>query len=418
MKGFQTKEMRMFVVDDEPRNIRICQEIFEDDFTFEAAGSCADAMAKVDGFQPDLVLLDVMLPDGTGIDVLRHIRKTRGTQTRVIMLSGKAQTQDSLEGFENGADDYVTKPFVDDILAAKVRVFAELISKEAELERSRSELEVLLRQKARLAGVGESVSEIVHNLRGPLAVIKLVLDRLIAEKPGHKLLETARRSSDRLEEYIRFVLAEASPEKTHENPDRKTESNTHEMNSAVPLRQLLSEALTTPVLHHQDPSHQMTVQLKCDEHLHICGNAIEFLQIFTNLIENAHDALIESRTANPSLHVSAEAEGCFIRVHFQDNGPGMSDDVQKKVFDPFFTTKFKPIRGKAGTGLGLASVAKLMKKHGGNCDFDLSTWAGSHVHAHLSIARPRRGVTAEPARVQASARRACWPSISSFLSGR
>ena len=114
------REKRVLVVDDEPMIRRLARSYLEaDGFVVGEAATGEEALARAEHFQPDLVLLDVMLPGIDGIEVLRRLR-TR-SDVYVILVTAKADEVDKLVGLSVGADDYVTKPFSPRELAARVK---------------------------------------------------------------------------------------------------------------------------------------------------------------------------------------------------------------------------------------------------------------------------------------------------------
>lgn len=131
---------KILIVDDDPINVEIFQEILEDkDYLLETADSGEQALKVIPKFKPDLILLDIMMPGIDGYEVCRRIRKNKQFKfLKIILVSGKAMVDERLEGYEAGADDYVSKPFVDEELEAKIRVFLRLKSVE-EVEKVKSQ---------------------------------------------------------------------------------------------------------------------------------------------------------------------------------------------------------------------------------------------------------------------------------------
>ena len=111
---------KILIVDDDPRVVRtLSRYLASEGFTTDSALTCAQAMEKLAADGIDLVLLDVILPDGDGKSLLVDIRKA--TSLPVIMLTGRDEQIDKIMGLEMGADDYITKPFDDRELAARIR---------------------------------------------------------------------------------------------------------------------------------------------------------------------------------------------------------------------------------------------------------------------------------------------------------
>jgi len=114
------KDRRILVVDDEERMVRFIRLNLEHDgFQVIEAFSGLEAIEKIRSNLPDLILLDVMMPDIDGFEVLRMIRET--SNVPVIMLTAKGEEEDRVRGLETGADDYVTKPFSPRELVSRVR---------------------------------------------------------------------------------------------------------------------------------------------------------------------------------------------------------------------------------------------------------------------------------------------------------
>ncbi|MDH5407109.1 MAG: response regulator [Gammaproteobacteria bacterium] len=121
------RDSKVLIVDDDPRNIRILEEILDGEFEVEKANNGAEALEKMVAFKPDIALLDIMMPDISGMDVLKAIRNNEDLKnTRTIFVSGKSHVDDRLIAYEAGIDDYIVKPFDDDELLSKVRVYSKL----------------------------------------------------------------------------------------------------------------------------------------------------------------------------------------------------------------------------------------------------------------------------------------------------
>ena len=117
------KTVKILAVDDEPSLLRILHDILESNsMVIIPAGSAKEAYCKLRENQPNLILLDLMLPDENGLNLCRFIKKRRETRDiPVIILSVKSSEQDKIAGFSMGADDYITKPFSSGELKARIR---------------------------------------------------------------------------------------------------------------------------------------------------------------------------------------------------------------------------------------------------------------------------------------------------------
>ena len=119
----------------------------------------------------------------------------------------------------------------------------------------------------------------------------------------------------------------------------------------------------------------VTVKVRTDEHLPVQGNATELREVVTNLLKNSLDALADGG----HIDIEARAIPGGITLRFEDNGPGIPDDVQARVFDPFFTTK-----GERGTGLGLCLSQQIIERHGG----EMALWSEQGKGTRFTIELP------------------------------
>jgi len=115
-----TSRRRVLVVDDEPRMVRFIRlNLEQDGFNVVEARSGTEALTQLRNTIPDLILLDIMLPDIDGLETLRMIREF--SQIPIIMVTAKGEEDDRVRGLERGADDYITKPFSPRELASRIR---------------------------------------------------------------------------------------------------------------------------------------------------------------------------------------------------------------------------------------------------------------------------------------------------------
>lgn len=118
-----TAKLRVLIVDDDPAALRLIEYVFSRaDYEVHMATNGAVALSKVKKLRPDLVILDVMMPDMSGLEVCERLRALPATaHLPIIMLSAKGQVEDKVDGFEAGADDYVSKPVDPPELLARAR---------------------------------------------------------------------------------------------------------------------------------------------------------------------------------------------------------------------------------------------------------------------------------------------------------
>lgn len=365
----------------------------------------AEALQIVEAQRPPLVLLDVKLPDVSGIEVCRVI-KQRWPATIVLQTSATFVTPaDRTRGLEGGADTYLIEPIDPDELVATVRALVRLQAAEettrllnATLERKidertrelhraniklveqiaqRERAEASLLQAQKMEAVGQLTGSMVHDFNNILAsmtgYIHLVI-RLTDNKDLRGLLESALAAADRGRRLTARLLAFARSE---EIPT-----------STVDVRALVS-GMTEWMKQTVGSSIALDVRTPPDGCLaESDANQLELAVL--NLVLNARDAMpsggavvieVEPReVAQPDGDLKA---GRYVVLAVTDTGSGMPAEVAARAFDPFFTTK---PRGR-GTGLGLVQVYNLGARSGGAARIHTVEGEGTRVELWLGAAR-------------------------------
>ena len=115
---------KILIVDDDQVNVAILTEILDEIYDLEIARTGKEALGLTQSFRPEIILLDIMMPTLNGYEVCKEIRSNpEYEEIKVILVSGKAMVDERIQGYEAGADDFIVKPFVDEELLAKVKVY-------------------------------------------------------------------------------------------------------------------------------------------------------------------------------------------------------------------------------------------------------------------------------------------------------
>lgn len=187
---------KILAVDDDHNNITILEELLADKYDLKTATTGEQALEIAQDFQPDIILLDIMMPGVNGYEVCRQLREHRTLKyTKIIMVSARAMVSERIGGYEAGADDYITKPFDADELLAKLCVYLRLKHNE-EMDQIRYEF----------------ATTAISRLRTPVIIVKNIISDAMANIFGEislKLrnqIEIANESIDRLERIINNLL--------------------------------------------------------------------------------------------------------------------------------------------------------------------------------------------------------------------
>jgi len=397
----------VLVIEDDPYISKLIEMLLEE-VSYQAllAGSAAEGFALIERHNPDLVILDWMLPDLPGDQVCRLI-KVRAAKTflPVLMLTARGELADRIAGLDAGADDYLTKPFNSDELLARVRALlrirvaeldraetlAALAHQHEELrdayERLRS-TQAQLVQASKLASLGELVAGVAHELNNPLAIVlgnaELLptLDDEDDRRAVRQIIEAAQRGRRVVQSLITFAR--------HGKVEVDWHSPTDLLERVLDLKRtdLRTGELSLEVVY--DP---VVPMLLCD------GPQIQ--QALLNVLINAEQALVGRRS--PRLHIqvyaasgpveppavlpdltraggSADGERMVV-IDIADNGPGLPDKVIERLFEPFVTTR--PVG--QGTGMGLAISYAIVMQQGGTLQVTSAPGRGATIRIALPV---------------------------------
>ena len=365
----------ILAVDDEQKNLNAIKRLFSDqDYRLCFASTGKYALKQVEKCSPSLVILDIMMPgDMDGIDVCTRI-KQKYENIMVLMLSAKTALEDRMRGYSVLADDYLVKPYDPDELIAKVKILMRLYDAKKELEDLNHNLEITVKKRTaeliareRQAIVGKMVQGIVHNLRGPLAVV-LGSAQLMAIK-FDKFLLTTGPADVKKRQLVKGIKENNS--KTLSGIGKTSElidsllltggSNTREKNQAVDLNELIQKEyrfLRSEII----MKHEVEVVLTLAENIPlIMCKYTDFSQVFYNIVKNACEAMASSKERQ--LNISSSCSSTGILISFADTGPGIDPKKLSMIFDPFFSTKAESLETRAGSGLGLFICSRLMAEY-------------------------------------------------------
>ncbi len=349
---------KVLVVEDFSDTLDILCKILEKNrFSVERATSMEEARQMLETFGPDVVILDINLPDGSGLDLLPEIKQGY-PDTVVILLTAYTDLENAIRAVQEGADDFLTKPFETEYLVHSIR---------RSLEKKR--LKERLRQGEKFRTIGEMAAGIAHDFNNILAAIGAhcqVLAKRVSEDEGlssHvEAIQMAVKDGAAMVERLRHLGGRKS-----------------EIVEEVQVNQVAEDVvlMTKPKWHHemQQKGRNIKVETEFAQCPKVKINSSDLREVLINLIFNAVDAMpnggiLRVRTFHNSGLVTCEVE---------DSGIGMDGEVLERVFDPFFTTKGH------GTGLGLSISYAIIQQYGGDIRVESSPGKGTKFAIELPV---------------------------------
>ena len=365
------KKYTILVADDE-EDLRgfLSSELARNYKVIEASDG-VEAISFVRQFEPDLVLLDYMMPDKNGMEVCREIRNdARLSHIPVIMLTARADEKIKLECLEAGASDFISKPFALGELSLRVKNQIGMIAFQRQLREKNVELakameqlkesEVQILRQEKLSALGRMSAGIIHEINNPLNYVQAA---------HHMLGVHGRELKGETAEFFEDALKDAQ-EGVKRTEQIISDLRSFTMTGPQPLGSVgLGDVIEAAQRFFGDQLKKLgEVEIEVDPSLLVRGDRGQLVQVFSNLFQNSIDA-IEERKSGGSQHqgkITIHAHATLgmdrekqIIVTFKDDGCGISPENRGKIFDPFFTSKDV---GK-GMGLGLSIVYQIIERH-------------------------------------------------------
>ncbi len=347
------KDRKVLLVDDDRLNLRILAGILKPEgLAMAEANSGETAIEEYARFQPDLVLLDVIMPGINGFETCRQLRQKYGDLCApVIFITAKNETADVVEGLEAGGVDYLPKPFRPKEALARIRIHLQNRLLHEQQNRLVEQLSHANADKNRLLGMA------AHDLRNPLASIRALAEFLSDGTVGTltaeqlDLVSTIHAASQSMltlvNELLDFSVIESGELKVHPVPTSLGEL----IAKSVNLANINAAKKGTRI---EFPHGAGAARVPLDPE--------KIKQVVDNLLSNAS----KFSPPNSVIRVTLETTPGRVSVGVRDQGPGIPEAERGKLFRDFGRTSVKPTGGEQSTGLGLAICKKIIVAHRGS----------------------------------------------------
>ncbi len=355
---------KILAVDDNPDNVELISQILEDNYDVLEAYSGSDCIELAKAQAPDLILLDVVMPEMDGFAVLKKLQKNKNTRNIPVILitAHSKKSRQIADGLEMGAFDYITKPIEDEVLLAKVKVAVRVKQAEDSIKKQNYELDKANRKLQELDHLKSMfIASMSHEVRTPLNSIigftGILLMGMSGElnKEQQKQLLIVKNNASHLLDLITDIIDVG-----------KIEADKMDIyNEAIDLPSLIIEV--KDALKQAASGKSIDIALNMPDQLTIKSDRRRLKQILVNLLGNAIKFTDKGKVI---IHTTVKDK--LIEVSVSDTGSGIPVEHMDKLFKAF-----SQIHGKEdmveGTGLGLYLSRKIVELLGG------SVWAQSEL---------------------------------------
>jgi len=342
---------RILIVDDDPRSRRLLEGyVAAEGWLVRCVDNGRDGLAAARSWAPDVVLLDVMMPGLSGLDVCRSMKSDLETRwIQVMMVTALRGTPDMVLGLDTGADDYLSKPVRREELLAKLRALLRARRLLDELDEAREQLAVRNRELELKKTLAQTL---VHDLKNPLSVVLGNLDllRRASKDRALRLVERCEAAARRMKGMVEDLIGVEALE------GGRCEPRLGELDLAGLARQALDDAGT--VLR----DNRVTVMGELPrEPCPVVGDSELLRRVIDNLIANS--AARSSKEGKVRLRLALEDGRAAITV--VDDGPAIPQELREDVFEKFARLQLREAGISINRGLGLTFARLVVEAHGG-----------------------------------------------------
>lgn len=353
----QNSDRIILIVDDQVENLQIIGNILKVyDFKKAVATNGFEAIEIAEKIKPDLILLDIMMPELDGLQVCKKLKENQDTsEIPIIFLTAKTQEEDIVAGFEAGGVDYITKPFKTSELLSRVKTHIELKIQKDIITEQNEFLKQLIKEKNELMAIA------AHDLKNPLQVMvgfaKIIEERAetLTTKDITEIAHDIRTSGEGMFRIITDLLDLNAAE----------ENRVHFNIELFELNELIEELIDQYKIISQEKRINIHFETE-NKNIYIEADPSRLMQVIDNLLSNA----IKFSPFDKNVYIKTflkenDTENPFVRFEIKDEGPGIAPEDMDKLFVKFARLRNRPTNNENSTRLGLSIVKKFLDLMGG-----------------------------------------------------
>jgi len=330
------RKSKILIVDDAEDTVELLKKRFRSEgYDTAEAYNGEEALNTVPEYDPDLIVLDVMMPKIDGYEVCQRLKADEKTKyIPILMLTAKGEVEHKVKGLNIGADDYMAKPFDYKELSARIR---SLLSIKATHEKKVEE--------EKSGALEQMMEQVAHEIRNPLTSVggfaRKVFNKLPEGDPNRKYMQYIIEDVAVLESMIKQLIELKSISISMKEPSN--------------INEVIEDSLK--VFEQDFAQKAIEVKTELREGLPLITADSKLLKrAFCNLIKNAIEAM---ESGSKTLKIMSRVDGENLELQFSDTGKGIAKDKIRNIFDPMVTSKVY------GPGLGLTFALKIVQDHKG-----------------------------------------------------
>ena len=334
-------QAKILIIDDNIDTVELLRKRFKaEGYDTSEAYDGEVGLNKVMEYDPDLIVLDVMMPKVGGYEACRRLKLDESTKDiPILMLTAKSEVPDKVKGLDIGADDYLTKPFDYKEVAARIR---SLLA-----QRSASKQQA---EKEKLEALDHFVDEVSHEVRNPLVAIggfaRRVRKNLPEESENRKYMDIILQNVEVLEKMVHQLISLKSASLCYTEPSD--------------INEITQNALS--IYKHELETRGIKLVMHLAENPpNICVDQENITMMIAHIIENGIEAM---EGEGQVLEISTMVSDGYFEIKISDTGKGISKKMIKNIYDPFYSSK------TYGPGFGLTFALKTIQSHKGIISVD------------------------------------------------
>lgn len=380
---------KILVIDDERGPRESLRMVLKYDYEMFLADRVDGGVALLREQKPDLVIMDIRMPEKSGIEGLQEIREI-DPNVSIIMLTGYGDLETAQKAIRFGANDYLQKPFDINEIQEIIKKYIDRSKLSKRKRKAQEEMQKMTQSLGRevgktnkLTSLGAASSELVRDLRNPLTIIRGYLDLLVYE-----LKEKQEMSSPGMDEYLDQIETNVERCASLVESWRALGRMDFSQMQRLSLPKLFNDCFRTAATHSEI---SFTVEAEgAEEQYEMLGERLQVRRALQNLIDNAVAAL--EHQSNPSITVACTMDSSDLEIQIKDNGCGVDTQNVRWIFEPLDTAASI----EKGAGLGLFITKKVIEEHRGTLQFESRVGEGTIVTVRVPQAHTALGYYSRP----------------------